>query len=120
MKLMRVSPPVLPVELAGSVTRGGMVTGSSWTITLPPSSSETFWNAGGITGGWGGGGGRAGTTDSPNTVALVMFSVEPVKTYVERNTLYCYTISQRTWLRWIEGHTLILLHYYTNYHNYLI
>ncbi len=81
MKLMRPSPPVFPVVLAGSVTKGGMVTGSSETITFPPSSSETFWNAGGITGGWGGGGGRAGTTANPSTVALVMFSVEPVNTY---------------------------------------
>ena len=75
---MKLMPPVM---LVGSTANGGMVTGSSWTITSPPSSSDTFWNAGGMVGGSGGGGGWAGTTDNPSTVALVIFSVESVRTY---------------------------------------
>ena len=83
IKLITTSSLELSVVLAGSVAKVGMITGSNGTITSPPSSPETFWNAGGMMGGSGGGGGRAGITDSPSTVALVIFSVEPVKTCKE-------------------------------------
>lgn len=43
------------------------------------SSGMTSSKSGGTTGGSGGGVAWAGTTDTPNTVALVMFAVSPVR-----------------------------------------
>ncbi len=64
-----------PVATVGDsiISSTGMITGS-------PSSVVAFSYTGGMTGGIGEGGGVAGTTESPVTVALVTFTMPPVRT----------------------------------------